>query len=246
MQNNNKPSGFRRFLRDNGYYLVIGLCALAVGVSGYFLLRGGSSEKAEETLSVPVTVKTDGEEESAPSEDTKKDTEDAAAIEEETEETIAELPPEETAETADNLTPQEVAPTMRTVLEPVAGETLYAYSMSALAYNETTRDWRTHAGIDLAAEVGAPVSATEAGTVTAVYDDDYLGTTVEITHDSGYVTIYANLEESPAVSVGQTVAAGEVIGSVGSTALLEVGEAPHLHFAVTSGGYSVDPSDYLS
>ena len=35
MQNNNNSKGFRRFLRDNGYYLVIGLCALAVGVSGY-------------------------------------------------------------------------------------------------------------------------------------------------------------------------------------------------------------------
>ena len=246
MQNNNNLKGFRRFLRDNGYYLVIGLCALAIGVSGYFLLRGDSSPETEETLSIPATVKTDGEEASKPQEKPETEKEEAGVVEEETEPAISEIPSDDTAETADNLTPEESEPAMRIVVQPVAGEMVADYSMSALAYNVTTRDWRTHAGIDLAAELGTPVSASEAGTVSAVYDDDYFGTTVEIEHASGYTTIYSNLEQDPAVSVGQTVAAGDVIGAVGATALLEVGEEPHLHFAVTSAGELVDPGEYLS
>ena len=245
MQNSNKPKGFRRFLRDNGYYLIIGLCVLAVGVSGFFLLRGGSASQAEEsTLSVPVTVETDGTE--APVRQPAKTAEGAADVGEETEEAMAELPPAETAEEAGALEPQVTEPSLRTVVAPVSGGMLSDYSMTALAYNATTRDWRTHDGIDLAAELGDPVVAAETGAVIAVYEDDYLGSTVEIRHDSGYTTVYSNLAKSPSVHVGQTVAAGEVIGAVGDTALLEVGQASHLHFAVSDANGSVDPTVYLA
>ena len=240
MQNNNKPGGFRRFMRDNGYYIVIGVCILAIGVSGFFLLRGGDAAEETASLNVPVTVKTDETEAGAETH------EDAVIAGAETEPAIAEFPPDDTAEIADDLHPIETVPTSRTVLPPVSGETLAAYSVSSLAYNATTRDWRTHNGIDLAAAQGTSITAAEAGTVSAVYTDDYLGTTVEIRHDSGYTTVYANLEENPAVSVGQSVLAGDVIGTVGTSALLEVGQAPHLHFAVFRDGVSVDPAEYLS
>ena len=48
------------------------------------------------------------------------------------------------------------------------------------------------------------------------------------------------------VRVGDSVSAGDVIGAVGETALLESGEEPHLHFAVYSGSTPVDPTEYLS
>lgn len=124
MQNNNNLKGFRRFLRNNGYYLVIGLCALAIGVSGYFLLRGDNSQDTEETLSIPATVKTDGEEESNPQENTGKDEEEAGVVEEEAEPAISEIPSDDTAETADNLTPEETEPAMRIVVQP--GDRRYA------------------------------------------------------------------------------------------------------------------------
>ncbi|MBQ6798172.1 MAG: M23 family metallopeptidase [Oscillospiraceae bacterium] len=240
MQNNHKPNGFRRFLRDHGYLLVIGACALAIGVSGWLMFRGGSEPEAEETMSIPVTIEPDDRPAEAPI----IPAEDAIAEEEETEPVMAETP--EVTEPADAPAPEAPVAAPRIVVMPVSGDTIASHSLSALSYNVTTQDWRTHDGIDLAAEQGAAVAATEAGTVSAVYRDDYLGTTVEISHASGYTTCYSNLQETPAVTVGQTVAAGEVIGVVGSSALLEVGHPSHLHFAVTFGNASVDPADYLA
>ena len=238
---NNKPNGFRRFIRKNGYYFVIGACALAIGVSGYFLLRSDNEPAAEETLSVPVTIET----EDTQTENPIIPAEDAVIQEDEAEEVMAEAPEETPEMPADNLQPEESVPAARTVVQPVSGETISSYSVSALSYNVTTQDWRIHDGIDLAADPGAPVCATEAGTVIAVYQDDYLGATVEIYHDSGYTTIYSNLAEAAAVAVGQAVSAGDCIGTVGGTALLEVGHPSHLHFAVTCNGISVDPADYF-
>ena len=248
MQNNNNPNGFKRFFRDNGYALIVGVCVLAVAVSSFFLLRDDTAPTSEETLSVPVTVARETEKSATKPQQPKQTdkTEETASIDEEAEDVIAEFPPDETAEATGNLQPSITVPTMRTVTAPVPGEPITNHSVSVLAYNVTTRDWRTHDGLDLAADLGMAVAAAEAGTVSAVYHDDYLGMTVEIAHDSGYTTIYSNLEETPPVSVGQTVVSGEVIGYVGSTALLEVGQPPHLHFAVTDADGSVDPADYLS
>ena len=239
---NNKPNSFQRFFRKNGYYFVIGACALAIAVSGFFLFRGGNEPAAEETLSVPVTI-----------EPTEKATEqpiipaeDAVTATEDVEDAMTETPEEIPAETADSTEAEETVPVMRTVVQPVSGELLTAYSVTALSYQVTTQDWRIHDGIDLAADPGAPVCATEAGTVVAVYNDDYLGTTIEIDHDSGFTTVYSNLEEAVAVAAGQTVIAGDCIGTVGNTALLEVGHPSHLHFAVSCNGLSVDPAEYFA
>ena len=46
--------------------------------------------------------------------------------------------------------------------------------------------------------------------------------------------------------VGAAVKAGDVIGTVGETADVEVGEEPHLHVEMTVNGLQVDPTDYLS
>ncbi len=242
MQNNNKPNGFRRFLRDNGYYLVIGACLLTIGVSGFYLVR--SNSLSTETMSVPVRIESDSQEKTQKS---GLSTEDLP--------TSGDLPVEEPVDTVDKsedtvqeaveIQPEESVVTARTVVMPVVGEVLTGYSAEALTYNDTMRDWRTHDGIDLAAAAGMSVSAAEAGTVSAIYEDDYLGTTVEITHDSGYVTTYANLEKEPSVSVGQTVSAGDPIGIIGSSALLEVSQTAHLHFSVSKDGKSIDPNNYL-
>ena len=136
-------------------------------------------------------------------------------------------------------------PTLKTAA-PVAGETVAEFAVDCLSYNETTRDWRTHHGVDIAAEAGTTVCAAADGTVYSVYEDESLGTTVVITHDGGYTTKYASLAEEVSVEPGSTVTMGQAIGTVGNTALLENSLAPHVHFSVTCNGTSVDPQEFLS
>lgn len=128
---------------------------------------------------------------------------------------------------------------------PVGGEMERAYSMDALSYDRTMSDWRTHSGCDLSAEPGETVMAAADGTVSAVYEDELLGKVVEIDHGSGIVSVYANLEGESAVSVGQRVSAGDTVGTVGATALGEIGEESHLHFAVRLNGENADPTIWL-
>jgi murein DD-endopeptidase MepM/ murein hydrolase activator NlpD len=59
-------------------------------------------------------------------------------------------------------------------------------------------------------------------------------------------SIYTNLAEQPPVSQGDVVSMGQIIGSVGGTALGETNTVPHLHFAMTCDGLSADPSGYLA
>ena len=115
-----------------------------------------------------------------------------------------------------------------------------------LTYNQTTRDWRVHDGLDIGAEAGAKVSAAADGTVYTVYNDETMGMTVVIRHDGGYITKYASLAEDVSVKAGDKVTAGQTIGAVGSTALLENAVGDHLHFSVTCNGALMNPETFLN
>ena len=130
-------------------------------------------------------------------------------------------------------------------VSPVAGQTVAEYSMEALSYNATTRDWRVHDGVDIAAEAGTKVCAAADGTVYTVYDDETMGTTVVISHDGGYTTRYASLAEKVSVAAGDKVTAGQTIGTVANTALMETAVGDHLHFSVSCNGKDVDPAQFL-
>lgn len=133
---------------------------------------------------------------------------------------------------------------LETVL-PVSGEAIAAYAMDCLSYNETTRDWRVHNGIDLAAEDGAPVAAAADGTVYTTYEDDSLGYTVVIRHAGGYTTRYSSLQKDLCVEPGDTVTMGQTIGYAGDTALVETVMGAHVHFSVSCQDEPMNPSDFL-
>ena len=128
---------------------------------------------------------------------------------------------------------------------PVEGEVLMPYAMEVLSYNQTTRDWRVHNGVDFAASPGTPVVAAADGQVYTVYEDDQLGMTVVIRHEGGYTTKYASLSADVSVSAGQPVSMGQTIGAVGTTALMENALGDHVHFCVTKDDQSVDPMAFL-
>ena len=149
----------------------------------------------------------------------------------------------------ENTPPSTAAPTEKPALKtaaPVAGQTVAEYAVDCLSYNQTTRDWRTHSGLDITAQEGTQVRAAAAGTVYSVYDDEELGRTVVITHDGGYTTRYGSLSQEVMVSPGDAVTLGQPIGTVGTTALLESALEPHVHFSVTCNGENMDPREFLN
>jgi murein DD-endopeptidase MepM/ murein hydrolase activator NlpD len=107
-----------------------------------------------------------------------------------------------------------------------------------------TGNWSTmHTGLDFAVDQGTPIHAITSGVVTeATYDGSY-GNKVVITTDDGTEIWYCH-QDSLAVTVGQLVVTGEVIGAVGMTGHTT---GPHVHVEVRPGGGDpVDPAAVLA
>jgi murein DD-endopeptidase MepM/ murein hydrolase activator NlpD len=100
---------------------------------------------------------------------------------------------------------------------------------------------RMHTGIDIGVGYGTPIHAAAAGRVIYASWMDGYGNLVFVDHGGGISTGYAH-QSSIAVSVGQTVSQGQLIGYVGCTGHCF---GPHLHFEVRVNGSPVDPLGYL-
>jgi murein DD-endopeptidase MepM/ murein hydrolase activator NlpD len=98
-----------------------------------------------------------------------------------------------------------------------------------------------HPGIDIGVGFGTPIHAAASGIVILAGPDGGYGNFVVIDHGNNLATAYAH-QESIAVTVGQHVNQGDVIGYVGSTGF---STGPHLHFEVRINGNPVDPLGYL-
>ena len=141
-------------------------------------------------------------------------------------------------------TPEEPEEVVLEFIVPLDGEISKDYSDSTLVYSETLKEWTVHLGIDIKAEKGSAVCASEAGTVESIKNDPRYGLTVTIAHANGLKTIYSNLLSAEFVTEGQTVEKGQTIGSVGSSAVFEIAETEHLHFEMTENGQNVNPANY--
>ncbi len=128
---------------------------------------------------------------------------------------------------------------------PVSGQTVAGYAMDCLSYNTTTRDWRVHDGVDIAAKEGTAVCAAADGVVYTTYEDKAMGCTVVIRHDGGFVTTYSSLDADIAVEPGDEVKLGQTIGYVGASAALESAIGDHVHFCVTLNDEPMDPSEFF-
>jgi murein DD-endopeptidase MepM/ murein hydrolase activator NlpD len=100
---------------------------------------------------------------------------------------------------------------------------------------------RPHTGVDMHASAGTPIEAAASGTVVMAGWNGGYGNCVIIDHGNGLATLYGH-QSRIAVSVGDHVSTGQVIGYVGSTGLAT---GPHLHFEVRKFGTPVNPVPYL-
>ena len=131
---------------------------------------------------------------------------------------------------------------------PVASERiLKPCALDRLVFSATMKDYRAHTGLDLASPLGGEVLCYTAGTVDSVQDDPFYGKVVTVQHAYGLVTVYANLapELAEGIRVGKELKAGDCIGYVGTTAIAETADEPHLHFEMLMGGERIDPEKEL-
>lgn len=206
----------RKSTKAKIYGVTLAVCAVIAGVSAYLF----ASDASEERDGVVTTV-------SAP------------------EQAVVQSGPSQHPQLTEKEPEADTTPAVEETLMPVTGHVLHGYAADKLSYNTTTRDWRTHSGVDIAAPLGQQVKAARSGTVMSVYEDEQYGHTVVLQHTGGYTTTYSGLAEDVPVYAGKIVAAGEVLGQIGTTALVEKALEPHLHFEVCQNGESIDPAGFL-
>jgi len=263
--------GLKEFLEKNGFYVVLLLCIAVVAGTAIFVTTRNATpnefdyEAQEYSLdeeSDDLAVSDVGEKVAAETEDTqasakvgaetgigepasmtdavgdsdsqsKKDQEDKKDSEDSKKETPKTTPKKETPEK------------LQSFQMPVDGEISLEYAMDKLVYSKTLEEWRVHKGVDIAADRGTPVKAVADGVVCEVTNHPHYGISVVVDHGSGIKTLYRNLASDEIVTVNQKVKQGEVIGSIGNTAMDESVEPPHLHFEVLKDGVNVNPMEYL-
>ena len=98
-----------------------------------------------------------------------------------------------------------------------------------------------HSGLDFKGPLGSPIYAAAKGVVTFVGRKAGYGNVVEVSHGNGLMTRYAHMSRF-ATTVGTRVAAGDIIGAIGSTGR---STGPHLHFEVRINDRAVDPRPFL-
>ena len=124
--------------------------------------------------------------------------------------------------------------------QPVEGRILNAFSGDELVYNKTLGDWRTHNGVDYACAQGAAVAAPVAGKVVSAGAEGNWGTVVVLQDAQGRSWRLCGVAD-PAVKAGETVAAGQRLGTVGTVGC-ECAEESHIHVEVKQGESYLDPA----
>jgi len=119
-------------------------------------------------------------------------------------------------------------------LRPVPGEISTPFGLRRVI----NRQYKSpHSGVDLRAEEGAPILASNAGSVILVDDFFFSGKSVILDHGQGVYSMYFHLSEI-LVREGEKISKGDVLGQVGSTGR---STGPHLHWGVRVRGAKVDP-----
>lgn len=131
------------------------------------------------------------------------------------------------------------------VLPMNGAQVIKDYSGSELQYNDTLKQWEIHKAIDFQAGEDKNVYAVSNGTVSNIYTNYLEGTVIEITHGDGLVSVYKSLDKVVQVNIGDSVSAGQVIGSVAESMAQELNSGNHLHFELLLNGKKVDPNNYL-
>lgn len=229
------------FVAGKGFYMVLALCAAAIGVSGYVLFFTGDEAVEDAPLQissvapqVPKQPEITPPVVTPPAEEQPKATETTPKAQEKPASGQAQVP-------------VAAAPVAQHYISPVtSGKVLRSHSGQELIKDETMGDWRVHNGVDISCEDGGKVCAIGDGKVTKIFFDDLTGYCITIDHGNGVISTVRGLMKNATVKEGDAVKMGAVIGGGGSTMTTESSMEPHVHLEVTKDGKSIDPESLFT
>ena len=239
MKDRNFMERMSSFVLGKGFYIALTLCVAVIGVSGYYLYRGMGEDVPVQpsggaaSVEVPVVKP-------APKPAPVKPAIPAKPLPEKQEKPAPRPVEKPRKEPAPEPVEQKVDYTW-----PVKGEVLREFSLETLSPDPTMGDWRTHRGLDVAAEAGVHVLAIGRGVVTETYEDAMMGRTVVVEQPDGVTAVYCGLAKELSVKDGDKVDTGTILGTVGEPAMGESKLPSHIHLETWLAGEPVDPENYL-
>ena len=223
------------FAEGKGFYIILALCAVAIGISGYVLFFAGNT--AEPQMNDPQTQVVSDPPPQSPV-NTIPDVD--VGIEPLPQPPV--IPPENTEppvpeRPVNNPVNVEVTPGY---MMPVDGQIIREFSGMQLVYDNTMNDWRTHNGTDFECLEGAPVSAIGAGKIEDIYADEMTGSCIVLKLEDGTLIKYCGVVAEK-IKKGDKVKGGDRIGKADGSILCEVKENYHIHIEVFKGDKRIDP-----
>ncbi len=227
---NNKPSFWQKLKNkkvNRSYVLTFLALAVALVVIIVAAVSANRSKKPTETpngTNIQSTEKTTQKPTEAPTEPTQSEKPTA---------------PQNNSSTTGNKIPSFIL--------PVSGNLTSKHDPTLQVFSPTMQDYRVHLGIDLQTKENAPVYAAADGKISKIWVDTLMGYCIAIKHSGDCVSIYKNLAETlpEGIAEGVSVRSGQLIATVGESAMVEVADEPHLHFEITVGDLAVDPLEYF-
>ncbi len=228
----NKAIGRNESMKDSsnytqddgrGFYVALAVCLVAVCGVALTTFVGGLTADTPSTPTTAVTTTAKPVAGSATGVPYDRTTVTTTAITKTTTTTAA---PTTTATTATLF----VFPVSNTVVQPYSDMPVFS---------ETLGQWSTHDGVDFAADEGQTVKAPADGTVARIFEDALWGDAVELDHGGKVISrLYGVTVKG--LTEGDTVKAGDVLGSVSDIPAEIVGER-HIHVEVLANGKAIDP-----
>ena len=264
---NNRDKTFLQKLKDNAFYLSLGIGLFAVlAVVGVYTAQQNDLKIAENEMDIQtasdyadleVVEETNGE--VAKLEITEEEmTEETYTTEEMTElakskdiaqetETMTETATttEETGEVPVNAdTGRLDFNSEKTITWPINGEVILPYSMETTVFFKTLDQYKCNPGMLIQAGVCDSVKNAYLGQVTSVTSDDTYGNMVTLYIGNEYSIVYGQLD-AVYVKEGDFVKAGEMIGTIGNPTDSFVEEGSHLFFQMKTGEEAIDPMLFI-
>ena len=119
------------------------------------------------------------------------------------------------------------------------------YTDNSLLYDNTTKLWCTHQGLDFACDEGTQILSVYSGTIEKVENSMMNGTTVYLKVSDELTVVYKGLASNLAVKEGDKIEKGQVIGTITSF-LSEKADGIHLHLELLKNNKLIDPTEYFS